>query len=88
LPSVLAIRSALVPDSGWLTRHLRFPTPEGLIIHLYDNPSASYLLYIYEFGQWWPEEPRIGVGDAFYLDLTQSTLWKQHYWTWPSGGDL
>lgn len=84
LPAAWAVRSAPVPDHGRLSRHLGVPAEEDLLVYLFEN--GNWVLYEYSFGEWSPTEPWIGAGDAFWLRSPTALLWKQHYWTWPSGG--
>ena len=77
------VRSARVPDHGWITRNLRIPTEDGLLVYFMKN--GVYEIYSYEFGEWSPWEPWVEVGDAFYTVRAVSRPWRIYYQTWING---
>lgn len=84
LPAAWAVRSAPIPDQGWISQHLGVPLVEGLMVYLFQN--GTWVIHDYSLGEWYPSEPWIAAGDAFWLRYPALMLWKQHYWTWPAGG--
>jgi hypothetical protein len=80
LPAGFAMVSSQVPQAGLLATDLKYPAADGDNIFTYANPGG-YSVYNYDslFGGWSPNEPTIGVGQAFWSQKVAAAQWVRDF---------
>lgn len=67
-----------VPQAGLLKTDLGFPAEDEDFIYTYKNP-AGYTIYNFDFGEWTPGEPTIGVGEGFWAEKKVPGSWVRDF---------
>jgi hypothetical protein len=70
--------SSQVPQQGKLQTDLGFPPAENDVVYTFKNPGG-YTIYAFEFGEWSPSEPVIGVGEGFWVEKVAATTWTRNF---------
>lgn len=80
LPTGLAIRSSMVPQSGAVTADLGYPAVAGDFVYKY-VPGTGWVTYNFdEFDlKWLPSEPAFGVGEGFFSRKTAAVDWVRNF---------
>jgi hypothetical protein len=86
LSAGLSLCSSIVPQAGGITTGLGFPAQNGDVIYRFDRISQTYTSFIYDGigGMWYPSEPVLAVGEAFWVELGTARNWSRNFST--SGG--
>ncbi|MGV3755778.1 MAG: hypothetical protein ACO1QS_10390 [Verrucomicrobiota bacterium] len=75
-----SIRSSIVPQSGLLSSTLGMPAVPGDKVYKYNG--TSYDIYEFAgapFNTWFPSEPSVNVGEAFFVYKGASTSWDRSF---------
>lgn len=76
-----------VPQAGLLSAHLRFPWQEGVIIYSVDRGTGGSVEWArYSATGWQPEEPTVGVAEAFFVESAIEFVWERNF-SVNDGGD-
>jgi hypothetical protein len=67
LPAGLSISANIIPQAGLLSTWLSFPRTVGAQVFLFDRPSLGYLAHEIGDLEWFPTEPSVAVGEAFWV---------------------
>lgn len=68
VPQSFSVLSSKVPQSGGVSTVLQFPAVDGDAVYKYNGTAFDIFTYdLSGVGGWDPEEPTIGVGEAFFL---------------------
>jgi hypothetical protein len=80
LPQGFAMVSSKVPQTGLVSTDLGYPVGAGDIVYTW-SPAAGYTIYAFDpdLGGWDPEEPTIGVGEAFWSLKTEAASWVREF---------
>lgn len=80
LPAGLSLCSSIVPQAGLLKSELFFPISDRDTIYKFNQPLQTYDAFSY-FGDdvWDPQEPVIGISEAFWADLGAATDWVRNF---------
>ena len=79
VPSGFSIRSSQVPQEGALEADLGWPTAEEDNIYFWNNATGQYDNFSYEFSEWGPSEPVVGVGVAFFASKLAAASWDRTF---------
>ncbi len=77
LPAGLSLASSIVPRSGPLQSQLQFPATDGDEVFIFNSSSGAYDVYDFFFDAWFPGEPFIAVGQAFWCSKSTAADWVQ-----------
>lgn len=78
LSSGLSLVSSVMPVNGLLN----FPAQEGNQITTWDATNQTSVNHQYLGGAWQPSPPAISPGEAFWVQVSQSTQWTQPFEWW------
>jgi len=78
LPPGLVLVSSVLPRSGPLQFQLQFPADDGDAVYIFNPGSGGYNVYEYfAFDGWFPGEPSLNVGQAFWCNKSSAADWIQ-----------
>src|SRR5258705_3662739 len=75
-------RSTLFPyttlfRSGFLQSQLQFPAADGDSVYIFNRALGGYDLYEFSIDGWYPAEPSISAGQAFWCNKSSAADWMQ-----------
>jgi hypothetical protein len=79
VPEGFSIRSSQVPQEGALEADLGWPSADEDSIWFWDNAANGYNNFSYEFGEWSPSDPTVGVGVAFFARKLADASWDRSF---------
>lgn len=78
LPPGISLVSSVLPVNGLLN----FPAQQGDAITTWNATNQTSVLHQYFGGAWQPAAPAISPGEAFWVQVSQSTQWTQPFEWW------
>lgn len=85
LPAGYSICANIVPQAGLVSSTLSFPNISGSRLFFFDTASQGYQTYEANDFSWFPVEPRVGVGQAFWAHELAAVDWIRDFSVNPRG---
>jgi uncharacterized repeat protein (TIGR01451 family) len=85
LPAGYSAAASIVPQAGLVQDVLGFPAQAGDSIHLWHNATSDYLHYFFDGNFWFPDAPRVEVGQSFFLRKQMAAAWTRFFTVQPFG---
>ncbi|HVY71412.1 MAG TPA: hypothetical protein VHH73_15875 [Verrucomicrobiae bacterium] len=79
IPKGFSIKSSMVPQQGAIDTVLGFPIADQDSIYKYNNTTAKYDSFTYDFGDWGGPAPVINVAEAFWVRKGAAATWVRNF---------
>jgi hypothetical protein len=80
LPAGFSIVSSQVPQEGSL-QALGYTGTDGDVVYQFSNSSGTYSINTYFGGSFFPSEPNVGIGEAFFVNKASAGSWDRNFST-------
>ncbi len=77
LPAGLMLVSSVLPRPGFLQSQLQFPATDGDAVYIFNAAAGGYDPYGFSIDGWYPNEPSISAGQAFWCNKSSAVDWMQ-----------
>lgn len=84
LPAGLAASGNVIPLAGSISGRLNFPRESGSKLYFYDRESRDYRVFEPNEFNWFPYEPELQVGQAFFMSEPSGIDWVEQFSPFPA----